>query len=206
MTGLKINGKSGERRRLRLTCGVLAALGLLLAACNSLGSSAGPAVDTAFGGNAQESNAQAEVPDFPFIFYQGQNLVGSPEPRFASLLGNKPIVLNYWASNCPPCRAEMPGFEKVWRENQDRVLFVGLDVGRFFGFGGQDQSRKELKELGITYVGATPDTVETALKLEVLGLPTTVFVMPDGKIYRKWVGMLNEAKLTEIIGELLEAS
>ena len=66
--------------------------------------------------------------------------------------------------------------------------------------------KKELIELGITYVAGTVDSVETAYRLEVLGLPTTVFVTPDGKIHRKWVGILNESKLAELVEDLLEAS
>ena len=147
------------------------------------------------------------APNIPIIFYQGQDILGLPEPRFASFLGDKPLVLNYWASNCAPCRAEMPGFEKVWRKYQDRVLFVGLDVGRFIpGYGDQKQSKKELKELGITYVGASPETIEGAYALGVQGFPSTDFFTSNGKVYKKWVGTLSEEKLTEIVEELLNAS
>ena len=172
----------------------------------------------ACGGNQAASNspttsalAQASgespstLPDFPIILYQGEDIVGASAPTFASLLGDKPLVLNYWASNCPPCRVEMPEFESVWQKYQDRVLFIGLDVGRFWGFGAQAQSRKELQELGVTYVAGTPETAEDALELQVLGLPSTLFITKNGTIQRKWVGVLNEAKLNEIVEELLEA-
>ncbi len=150
--------------------------------------------------------APSTLPDFPIILYQGEDIVGTSAPSYASLLGDKPLVLNYWASNCPPCRVEIPEFESVWQKYQDRVLFIGLDVGRFWGFGNQSDSKRELQELGVTYVAGTPETAEDALQLKVLGLPSTLFITTDGAVQRKWVGVLNEAKLTEIIEELLDAS
>ena len=146
------------------------------------------------------------LPDFPIILYQGEDIVGASAPSYASLLGDKPLVLNYWASNCPPCRVEIPEFERVWQKYQDRVLFIGLDVGRFWGFGNQSDSKRELQELGVTYVAGTPETAEDAIELKVLGLPSTLFITSDGTVQRKWVGVLNEAKLTEIVEELLDAS
>ncbi len=53
------------------------------------------------------------LPNFPIILYQGEEIVGAAAPSFADLLGDKPVVLNYWASNCPPCRVEIPEFENV---------------------------------------------------------------------------------------------
>ncbi len=79
-------------------------------------------------------------------------------------------------------------------------------MGRFWGFGTQSDSKKELQELGVSYVAGTPETVDDALELKVLGLPSTLFITKNGTIKRKWVGVLNEAKLTEIVEELLDAS
>ena len=190
---------------------MVSALTLLLAACASSASPAPPIQDvqasgTSLSGFSQETAIQSDLPDFPLILYQREDLVGSGSPTFTSLLGTKPVLLNYWASNCAPCKAEMPVFQKVWEKYQDRVLFLGLDVGRFFGFGDQEDSKRELTELGITYAAGTVDSIETAYKLKVLGLPTTVFVTPAGKIQKKWVGVLNESKLTELVEDLLEAS
>lgn len=164
-----------------------------------------PAVSSGTGSSV--SVASADVPNFPLILYQRDGLVGSSQPQFHDLLGQKPVVLNYWASNCPPCRAEMPEFEKVWQKYKDQVLFVGMDVGRFFpGFGDQSQSKKELEELGITYVAGTPPNVEVVRQLQVQGLPSTVFITPAGKVHKQWVGILNASKLTELVEGLLDAS
>ena len=88
------------------------------------------------------------LPDFPIAVYQGLEHRGSGYLQFEDVLKEKPIVMNFWASNCPPCRSEMPHFQKVWEEYHEDVLIIGLDVGRFTpGFGDQEESKKELQEL-----------------------------------------------------------
>ena len=169
----------------------------------------------AFVASAPESPAEsspaaaASVPaelDFRVGLYQSWEVIGAREISFASLLGDKPIVLNYWASSCPPCSAEMPEFQKVYEAFDGRVLFFGLDVGRFSGFGGPDESAMELGRLGITYpAGPVPD-IETIQRLGVRGLPSTDFITPDGKVIKNWTGVLNESKLTELVEDLISAS
>ena len=177
---------------------------LFLVACSGNEADSSSAATSALARASGET--PSTLPDFPIILYQGEDIVGAAAPSYTDLLGDKPLVLNYWASNCPPCRVEIPEFESVWQKYQDRVLFIGLDVGRFWGFGNQSDSKRELQELGVTYVAGTPETAEDALELKVLGLPSTLFITSDGTIQRKWVGVLNEAKLTEIVEELLDAS
>jgi thiol-disulfide isomerase/thioredoxin len=150
--------------------------------------------------------ASSALPDFPLVLYQGQDIVGPVEPRFASLLGKKPVLLNFWASNCPPCRAEMPEFERVWQRYKDRVLFVGVDIGRFAGLGDQQQSQRELKELGITYVAGTFSDADIIRRLGVVGLPSTFFITTDGRIHRRWAGVMSATKLTEVVEALIKAS
>ena len=181
--------------------GVVGAIVLLAVLTSAL---SGP---EATGGEGLTSpEAVPEQFDFPVSLYQGWQEVGSRELPFGSLLGDKPIVLNYWASNCPPCAAEMPEFQRVWEKYSGRVLFFGLDVGRFAGFGGPEDSKRELRRLGVTYpAGPVPD-VDTVRNLGVRGLPSTDFITPDGKVIRNWTGVLNESKLSELVEDLINAS
>lgn len=134
-------------------------------------------------------------PADPFAFetFSGQ------EVDLESLKGNA-VVLNFWASWCIPCRAEMPYFERVYREYRDRgVVFVGLAV--------EDDSRSArdfLTSLGVTYP-AGMDRHQVANRYGLVGLPTTVFIGPDGKIARRWNGPVSESQLSSLVAQIAPA-
>ena len=69
--------------------------------------------------------------DFIINIYTGEEEAGSKSISFNEMIGReeRPVLLNFWANNCPPCRAEMIGLEAAWNEYGDEVLFVGVDVG-----------------------------------------------------------------------------
>ena len=75
------------------------------------------------------SNQPISAPDFSLTLYQGAQKLGAEEIEFSSIFSlGKPVVLNFWAGLCPPCRAEMPGFQRVYDEMGDRFVLLGLDV------------------------------------------------------------------------------
>lgn len=68
--------------------------------------------------------------DFRIVAYQGEAVLGGKDSTFSKVFEQgKPVVLNFWAGNCPSCSVEMPGFQKVATEFAGKVIFVGLDVG-----------------------------------------------------------------------------
>jgi hypothetical protein len=100
----------------------------------------------------------------------------------------------------------MPGFQKVYEAFEGRVLFFGLDVARFSGFGGPEDSKRELRRLGVTYPAAPVPDIETIQRLRLRGLLSTDFITPEGKVLRNWTGILIAAKLTELVEGLIDAS
>ncbi len=61
------------------------------------------------------------APNFSFTLYQGEDKLGAEKLDLAQLHG-KPIVLNFWAGLCPPCRAEMPDLQSFYDESKDQYL------------------------------------------------------------------------------------
>ena len=148
--------------------------------------------------------AEAPEPayDFPILLYQGPAEWGGDLPL--SQLEGQPVVLNFWAGLCPPCRAEMPEFQQFQDAFAGRVTLIGVDLGQFMNLGRPEDAQNLLTELGVTYpAGYTADD-QVVPNYRVLGLPTTVFITADGQIHRKWDGVLNLEKLTELATEMLE--
>ncbi len=124
-----------------------------------------------------------------------------------SELEGQGVVLNFWATWCPPCRREMPLLESAWNEYRSRgVVIVGVDVGE-----SPDTVRRFVDSIGVTYPIWTDapgdaegfdDTNELLARFGGVGLPTTIFIGPDGVIEEVYVGELNRAMLNEWLPRL----
>ncbi len=185
----------------RMRVFALALLPLLLAlllACGG-GDSGG-----ATGSEEGDGGDREMAADYLITVSQGQDILGGEQVAMASLVGEKPVVLNFWAAECPPCRAELPEFQKFYGEYREEVLVLGIDLGQFTNQGTPEQGQELLAELGVTFpAGYTVDS-EVLPKYTVLGLPTTIFINADGSIHDKWTGALSEETLIEKAEEMLD--
>jgi thiol-disulfide isomerase/thioredoxin len=100
----------------------------------------------------------------------------------------------------------MPDLQEVHEEFGDQVTLVGVDVGTFTGLGNEQEGRALLKEVGATYPAGTTADAEVMRAYQVIGMPTTLFITPDGEIVERWTGLLTRDKMVELVEELLEAS
>ncbi len=134
-------------------------------------------------------------------------MLGGEEVDFSAVVGHgKPVVLNFWAGLCPPCRLEMPDLQEVHEEFGDQIVLVGVDVGTFTGLGNEQEGRALLQEVGVTYPAGTTANAEVMRAYEVIGMPTTLFITPDGEIVERWTGLLTKDKMEELVQELIDAS
>jgi thiol-disulfide isomerase/thioredoxin len=140
--------------------------------------------------------------NFDISLYQGERELGSDELDFAQLQG-QPIVLNFWAGQCPPCRAEMPDLQRFYDEYRDDVLLLGVDVGRFSGLGSRRDAQNLLEELRITYPAGSTNQRSIMRDYQVLSMPTTVFIDSNGEVFRRWSGALNRDTLRQITDQML---
>lgn len=162
-------------------------------------------------GGAGSSSASAgrriEALDFEFTMYRGADVLGGDKLKLSGLFGQgKPVVLNFWAGQCPPCRAEMPGIQNVYDEMGDQFTLVGVDIGPFVGLGSRDDGRSLIDELDITYPTATTFDSSVVPRYKIRGMPTTVFFSADGEIVDTHPGFLDSGTLRSKLQELLPAS
>lgn len=144
------------------------------------------------------------VPDLKVSLYQGADVLGAQEVTLSQVLAQgKPLVLNFWAGLCPPCRAEMPDLQEVAAAYQDRVVFLGVDVGPYVLLGSRDDGRALLRDLDITYPAGTTFAQDVVRGFQILGMPLTIFINADGKVVRRWTGILTRDKAEELVRELL---
>jgi len=113
------------------------------------------------------------------------------EVRFADL--PKPMLVNLWASWCPPCRAEMPLLAEYQQKGYPIVLLnAGEDPGTVQGF---------LQQTGLS-ARVFLDNAGLQQAFQVSGLPTTLLIGSDGQIKARHLGPVNRAQLEQLLGQL----
>lgn len=148
---------------------------------------------------SQQSGPTDPAPDFELTLYGTETRQAGETLRLSDLEG-KPVVLNFWFPSCPPCVAEMPEFERVFQNHRNYdVEFVGVQL---LGIDTAEDGQNFVNEVGVTYA-LGPDEDDIITKYKVNGFPMTVFIDKEQNIVRRWQGVLNEEKMEEILGEII---
>lgn len=118
--------------------------------------------------------------------------------RLSDLKG-KPVILNFWATWCGPCRAEFPEFQDASVDNAGRLIIIGIN--------NTSTDRAEavpdfLAEFGVTFPIALDETGEVGDLYQIRGLPTTIFIDSNGIVNEVFTGPLNQAYIESKISEL----
>ncbi len=110
----------------------------------------------------------------------------------------KPVVLNFWASWCPPCRQEAPDLVELHKKYGDRVDFVGIIY--------QDEegaARRFIEEFGIEYENGMDAGGKASAAYKITGIPTTCVIDAQGDLRAKWLGAITSEVLTSYIEGVL---
>ena len=103
----------------------------------------------------------------------------------------KPVLLNFWASWCDPCKHEAPLLEVTWRRVQSQgIVFLGIDFQ-----DTQSDGLSFIQHYGITYPNVVDANGSTAINYGVTGVPETIFIDRHGVIVHKVIGELTEQTL-----------
>jgi len=181
---------------------LLGGIGFLAACSGATTDSTAPAsADIVLGGEDPETSA-AEVGPTP-----------TPDPErspikpasFDYLEGNPgtltdfagtPLVINFFASWCPPCRKELPDFEEISQKYSGQVEFLGFSVS-----DDAETTRELLAETGVTFpVGMDPDQ-SIHFDLGGIAMPTTLFVDRFGNLATGRFGAISKDNLEQLILE-----
>lgn len=109
----------------------------------------------------------------------------------------KPVVVNVWASWCPPCRREMPALAAAHRRFGDRVAFLGVNHQ-----DTRDLAVELLDETGVIYPSGYDPEGSVALDYGLFGMPTTIFISADGELLERRTGEMTLLELESTIGRL----
>ncbi len=135
---------------------------------------------------------------------------GHPAPDFAlptldgeivrlSDFKGKPVLINFWATWCGPCRAEFPDFQQAAVDNAGTLVIIGINNTTT---DQKDQIPAFLDEFGVTYPIVLDETGDTTKAYNILGLPTSIFIDRNGNVNEIFTGPVNKAYIEAKLSEL----
>ena len=143
-----------------------------------------------------------------FLLFSSSNAL-SIDFNYEDLEGNshrlsqdkgKWIVVNFWATWCPPCRKEIPDLSDFHLENDDAIV-----IGVNYEQGISDERLKKFAELYLVSYPITRmnDEIVDAIG-EPRGLPTSILINPEGDVVKKFTGMVSDRILNKFITQYSE--
>lgn len=124
-------------------------------------------------------------PDFTLTTMDGK------EVTLSDYKGKK-VILNFWASWCPPCKAEMPHMQKYYDKKAEEQNFEILAVNLTSEEKSNRLIEKFLQSYGITFPVPLDEKGNIALKYQVITIPSTFILNTDGQIEHSIIGPMNE--------------
>ena len=134
----------------------------------------------------------AEAPDFELTALDGKTV------KLSDYRGKK-VILNFWATWCPPCKAEMPHMQKFHEENKDKGVEI-LAVNLTNMDKGVEEVQKFVKEYGLTFTIPLDEEGVAGTTYQAFTIPTSYILDENGVITKKIVGPMDENMMKELTG------
>ncbi|MBR6647540.1 MAG: TlpA family protein disulfide reductase, partial [Clostridia bacterium] len=133
-------------------------------------------------------------PDFTIYDANGNKV------RLSDFAG-KPIILNFWASWCTPCKKEMPDFNEKYLEYGDDIQFLIVDFAKDDSI---EAAKEYVSEMGFEFPVYFDTDGDAASVYEIFALPTTILFDADGNIVERYRGTISAETLQSGIDKILE--
>lgn len=134
------------------------------------------------------------APDFELQSVEGKSM------KLSSFRGKK-VILNFWASWCPPCRLEMPEMEKFYTENQNKNIEI-LSVNLTKAEKSQSDVTKFMETDGITFPVLLDENGSTAQLYNISSIPASFVIDTHGVIQQTVVGPMNLEAMRNMVGTI----
>lgn len=125
------------------------------------------------------------------------NSLDRTQVQLSSFRGKKAVVVNFWATWCPPCREEMPAFEDIFVKNNKKLAILGVDLQE-----SEEAIREFLQEIPVTYPLLLDPGADVKKLYNVFTQPVTYFIDKDGIIVDKKFGFLTPQEIEDKFGKL----
>jgi peroxiredoxin len=143
--------------------------------------------------NAKVGITEGNVPpDFELITLDGEKM------SLSSLEGKK-VILNFWATWCPPCREEMPDMQKIHDEYEGEVVVAAVNLTS--SEKNIDSVKRFVDELGLTFPVLLDEDGKINKQFEVLSYPTSYIINEDGVITTKFAGAMTYEQMEDFIAD-----
>ncbi len=133
------------------------------------------------------------APDFKLTTLKGEQV------RLSDYRGKK-VIINFWATWCPPCRAEMPDMQSFYEKSGEEVEV--LAVNATMSEKKEENVAEFVKDFGLTFPILMDTENEVNRKYSIVSIPTSYFVDTNGKVYTKFTGAMSSDYMESTIKKM----
>ena len=147
----------------------------------------------ALAGCSTPASRASDVPQFSFTSLEGKTVAMKD-------LGNKVVIVDFWATWCGPCREEIPHLNELYSELKGKGLEI---VGISMDTDGTDGVKDFAREFRMQYPIVMGDENVAESFGGIIGLPTTFIIDRNGRIAKKYVGLPPAGAMAKIVKDLV---
>lgn len=133
----------------------------------------------------------------------------APQASFEDIKGNKftlaqlkgkPVIINFWATECPGCVNEIPLLVSMYKKYAQQNLVI---IGVAMSYDPESQVREMVRQKNMNYPVVLDSDKNLLKAFNIKVTPTTIFIGKDGKVYKRKLGEMSHSDLETTINSLI---